>query len=291
MTVEPIKGITLPKIIKLLKIIGLTHFELNATIIPKAEEMNKYLGKITTTFHLPIFDRFHYDLGTNNKEYEGKIDEIITFLNQNRDSLNLQYVLTHPPEDPNSSFDSLISRLKLIEIPIIIENIQKQSDEAFMEFYFKAKEQLGEKLAGHALDISHRFVTNNQNWLNIPPELVPEIKYVHISDCSKKTDLHLPLGLAELPYNEFFGYLKEINYQGVILQEIIPTIEQIDHVYDSFLIGIKPFSKMKYVKMKMLFAILKPLTQIKINSTYKQLSKFGYQNLIQEIGYELGLKN
>ncbi|MHA1213117.1 MAG: TIM barrel protein, partial [Candidatus Heimdallarchaeota archaeon] len=223
--------------------------------------------------------------------YENRIDELIDFLNENSKRLNLKYVLTHPPEDPSSTHESLISRLERINVPILIENIKGQTDEDFMAFYFKAKERLGEKLKGHALDAPHRYVTDNNNWLNIPKELVDEIEYIHISDCSKTADLHLPLGMAELPYNEFFDFLKEIGYQGVILQEIIPNAEQILFVFDSFLYNIKPFSRKRYRRLKILYALIRPFVQLMINTTYKQLRKDKHGILIKDLGYELGFQS
>ncbi|NHK32862.1 MAG: sugar phosphate isomerase/epimerase [Asgard group archaeon] len=288
MTFEPFRGVSIKKILFLLRVVGLDHLEINPTILHRFDEFIPGLKKTTTTFHLPLYSRFHYDIGSTEKEFQNSIEKTITFLNDYKNQLNLQYVLTHPPEDPSTTTDSLINRLEKINTQILIENIMGQSDEDFMEFYFEVKDRLGKKLAGHAIDGPHRYVNNNANWLEIPDELLKEIAYVHISDCTKKADLHQPLGCAKLPFNEFFSKLKEINYKGVILQEIIPTFDQIASVLDSFLYSVKPFSKTRYLKMKMKFAILKPFTQMKIRSTYKRIMR-DHSILLQDLAYDLGL--
>jgi sugar phosphate isomerase/epimerase len=290
MTFEPFKGVSIKTILFILRVVGLDHLEINPTILHRIDEFIQGLKKTTTTFHLPLYSRFHYDIGSTNKEFQNSIEKTINFLNNYKNQLNLQYVLTHPPEDPSTTTSSLIDRLEKINSQILIENILGQSDEDFMEFYFEVKDCLGKKLAGFAIDGPHRYVNSNENWLDIPIELLKEISYVHISDCTKKDDLHLPLGCANLPFNEFFSILKEINYKGVILQEIIPTFDQIASVLDSFLYSVKPFSKTRYIKMKMKFALLKPLTQMKIKSTYKRIIR-DHSLLLQDIAYDLGLQN
>lgn len=163
MTLEPFRGMSVKQVVPLLRLLDLDHFEINMTMIPKIDEFVKSIHKKTTTFHLPIYSRFHYDIGSQNPNYQGKIKQLIDFLNFNKERLNLKYVLTHPPEDSSSTNLSIIERLEQINVPILIENILGQSDENFMEFYFQAKDRLGRKLAGHALNISHRYVNDWQS--------------------------------------------------------------------------------------------------------------------------------
>ena len=103
--------------------------------------------------------------------------------------------------------------------------------------------------------------------------------------------MHLPLGCAKLPFNDFFEKLKKNNFDGVILQEIIPSLDQTTNVLDSILHAVKPFSKRRYVALKMRFALLKPLAELKIRATFKQLRKSGQSLLIQDIAYDLGLQH
>jgi len=287
MTLEPFRGMSVKQVVPLLRLLDLDHFEINMTMIPKIDEFVKSIHKKTTTFHLPIYSRFHYDIGSQNPNYQGKIKQLIDFLNYNKERLNLKYVLTHPPEDSSTTNLSIIERLEQINVPILIENILGQSDENFMEFYFQAKDRLGRKLAGHALDISHRYVNDWQSWLAVPEELVKDIAYVHISDCTKYADLHLPLGLGELPYEEFFSYLKNIGFRGIFLQEVIPTVDQLSSLLDSFLVNVKPFSVNRYRKLKILYGLTKPMLNLAVNNSFKELRKSGHGLNPQDLGFDL----
>ncbi len=287
MTLEPFKGMAIQQVVPLLKLLDLDHFEINMTMIPKVDEFVRSLGKKTTTFHLPIYNRFHFDIGSQNSNFQSNIDQIINFLNENKKKMNLKYVLTHPPEDPSSTNESVIKKLEQIEVPILIENIVGQTDEVFAEFYFQAKDCLGKGLAGHAIDAPHRFITFRHEWLNIPERIQNEIKYVHVSDCTKYVDLHLPLGLGELPYKSFFSYLKNIGFKGIFLQEVIPTVEQINCLLDSFLINMKPFSVNRYRKLRILYGFVKPIINLAVNTSIRELRKNGHGLHTQDLAFDL----
>lgn len=256
---EPIKGLGLDLIVSLLRKILLEHFEFNWRVIPKVEEVLKSLGSATTVFHLPIFNRDRFDFSSQNETYEIQMQEVVSFINQRNKDLNMLFVLAHAPEDPNASYELMFSRLEQIDVPIVLENVVGHTEEHFLDFYLQAKDYLGKKVAGHALDISHRYVNDWQTWLDIPEELVKDIAYVHVSDCTKTEDLHLPLGLGEMPFNDFFAFLKDIKYDGVINQELKPDGNQADKIMSSSLHCIKPFSKTKYLRMKTRCTFLKPL--------------------------------
>lgn len=287
MTIEPFRGMSVQQVIPLLRLLDIDHFEINMTMLPHIDEFVKGLHRKTTTFHLPIYNRFFFDIGSQNKRYQQKIEHLIGFLNKNEEKLNLKYVLTHPPEDPSSANNLIIERLEEINTPILIENIIGQSDEKFCEFYFQAKDRLGKRVAGHALDAPHRYVSNNQRWLEVPKKLEKEIKYVHISDCTKYADLHLPLGLGDLPYNEFFSYMKKIRFKGIFLQEVIPTADQINCLLDSFLINVKPFSLNRYRKLRILYGFVKPIINLAINTSIKELRKSGHGLHTQDLAFDL----
>lgn len=287
MTIEPFKGVNIKKVTSWMRLIQIDHLEINRRIIPFVDEFSNELGRTTTTFHLPIYDYDHFDLSSTEKKYESKIQETIQFINNHKEKLNLIYTLTHPPEGYNTDFELLMDRLTQIRTPILIENIKGQSDEDFMDFYFKAKDRLGKQLAGHAIDAPHRYVTDWKNWLNIPPELLKEIAYVHISDCNRKKDLHKPLGDASLPFNQFFQVLKKIDYQGIILQEIKPKASEPEKVLDSSLHCIRPFSKQKYLRMKFLYSFIRPFISWKIRSIFKRLEAKGQSCLAKDLALEL----
>ena len=101
----------------------------NAKIIPDIEGVIENLGKLTTTFHLPIFGVEGYDLGSTKKGNSEKAQNVIDFVNEYRADLNMLFTLSHPPESPDSSFEVLVERLQLIDTPIILENIPWQPDD------------------------------------------------------------------------------------------------------------------------------------------------------------------
>lgn len=114
-----------------------------------------------------------------------------------------------------------------------------------------------------------------------------DIAYVHISDCTKYADLHLPLGLGELPYEEFFSYLKNIGFRGIFLQEVIPTVDQLSSLLDSFLVNVKPFSVNRYRKLKILYGLTKPMLNLAVNTSFKELRKSGHGLNPQDLGFDL----
>jgi sugar phosphate isomerase/epimerase len=153
-----------------------------------------------------------------------------------------------------------------IKFPSTISNIPNQKDEDFLSFYSKAKQLLGNQLAGHAMDAPHRFITEGDNWLKPPKELLREVVYVHITDCTREFDSHLPLGQGEMPFNDFFALLKSINYQGIINQEIKPKGLDLESIMDSSLLCVKPFSRLRYLRLKTKYAFLRPILRRKITA-------------------------
>lgn len=269
-TIEPYEGITAGDLVPFAKLIKLDHVEVNERIIPDITGVIENLGKLTTTFHLPIFGVEGYDLGSTKKGNSEKAQNIINFVNEYHKDMNMLFTLSHPPESPDSDFDKLVERLQQIDTPIILENIPWQPDDEFMDFYFKAKDILGKKLAGHAIDAAHRYLTDWKNWLDVPKKLEKEIVYVHLQDSTKERDVHRPLGQGEMPFNDFLYFLKGIGFTGVINQEIKPQGLDLESIMDSCLHCVKPFSKARYIQLKSRYAILRPILRKKIKNAAKK---------------------
>jgi sugar phosphate isomerase/epimerase len=274
LTLEPFSGISTTQLLSFAKLLKIDHIEINIRSIPEIEELCNDLGKITTTFHLPIWGIEGYEPGSTKEEHQKQMDSIIDQLNQYKQALNLKFVLAHPPEAPFATPEKLVATLRKIESPLVIENIPHQKDKDFLEIYQLAKEQLGEKIKGYALDAPHRYLTDNNSWLEVPEELTKELAYVHISDCSKNKDLHLPLGEAELPFEAFFKFLKKVQYNGIINQEILPrSTDAIEKILDSCLYCYKSFSKIRYWQRKSRYAILRPFLKRKLGKNKKEEKK------------------
>ena len=123
MTVEPFEGISASNLIPLAKAIALEHIEINVNSMSDVDKIIENLGKLTTTFHMPIHFVDGYEPGTSNPERKKQIKKVISFINSNHQELNMLYTLAHPPEAEEATFDNLIESLQQIETPIILENI------------------------------------------------------------------------------------------------------------------------------------------------------------------------
>ena len=290
MTLEPFKGITVKQLMFLMRLLKLGHLEINFTMMPVVKEFVENLGNTTTTFHMPIFSRNGFDIGSRDSKFQKNIDEVISFINTNKEKLNLKYTLLHPIEDPNANFNLFVERAARINTPVVIENIMGISDQEFLDFFFKTKEEIGNKVVGIALDGPHKFVNYKGNWLDFPDEFIKNIEYIHVSDCTKNADLHLPLGLGEFPYEQFFSFLKKQKYEGIILHEILPSEGRVREVMNSFLHCVKSFSNIKYQKLKTRYALLEPIIQHRIDLAFKEFNKTGKQLLVREFNYDF-IKN
>jgi sugar phosphate isomerase/epimerase len=287
LSIEPFKGISVERLISAVRLINLDHIEVSSRIIPFADKVIPQLKQLTTTLHLPITDRDKFDFGTINANYEIIIAEITDFINSNHKEMNMNWTLSHPPEGENSTTEMLLERLAQLETPIVLENIKTMSDADFMDFYFQAKDCLGKQLAGHVLDVPHRYVHNWRTWLKIPKELEKEIVYIHISDCTKDEDSHKPLGLAELPYELFFDYLKRISFNGIINQELKPHPTEILDLLHSCLECVKPFSKRKYLYMKLLYSLATPFIKWQISSKLKAYKDVNFDKIAKDLSFDL----
>ncbi len=268
-TIEPYQEISAGHLVPFAHAIELDHIEINVNIIPDIEGVLEKLGKLTTTYHLPIIGVEGYDTGSKGKEHSKKMEENISFINTYSKDLNMLYTLSHPPESSSSSFELMMERLQQINTPIVLENIPWQKDEEFLEFYLKAKDVLGKQLAGHAIDGPHRFLTYGKKWLDVPEVLTNDIIYVHLQDTTSKDDDHLPLGQGEMPYQDFLRFLKNNKYNGVINQEIKPKGLDLESIMDSCLNILKVVNKARFLKLKAKYAILKPILRKRINQAAK----------------------
>ena len=273
LTIEPYQGISAGNLLSFAHAITLDHVEINVNSIPDIKGIIENLGKLTTTFHLPIWGVEKYDLGSKRKEHEKDIKKVITFINKYHKDLIMLFTLSHPPESKDSDLNLLMENLQQIDTKIVLENIPWQKDEQFLEFYNTAKDILGDQIAGHCMDAAHRFLTDNDNWLNVPKVLLDETVYIHLQDSSKDFDDHLPLGQGEMPFNDFLLLHKNCGFTGVINQEIKPKGLDLESIMDSCLLCVKPFSRLRYTTLRMRYAILRPILRKKINQAAKNAKK------------------
>ena len=168
-------------------------------------------------------------------------------------------------EQRKMEINRLKELLKLLEgtdIKIGMENIPMHHT---VENIIKIIEEINHPQLGMTLDIAHLYITVKNN-----PELdlidqiekaIPHVVEFHISDNFGEItppsqdvdkiypfqyvygigDLHLPLGMGEIPYEEIFNLIKASNFSGIVMLEINDLERYVEH-YDETL---------KYVKEKL----------------------------------------
>ena len=260
-TIDKYKGINPSVLIRITRKIGLNFIEITKSVFDDLPQVLSELGNIKTGFHLPNFSDYGYDFSC--MDHADKINRLTALINKHQHSLNIQYCLSHPPECPSSSSNEdiiLIKNLKRIEVPLVLENIPSFSQEQFLNFYSQAKAELGTKLIGQCYDAPHYFVRGDDP-VSILNSFDGTIKTVHLSDCKRDKDAHLPFGLnGELPIEDILNTLKNQNYNGVINLELLPrSIADLEAVVYSYLKVLKTFKKLKYFRTRLKLLIYIPI--------------------------------
>jgi len=212
-TVDNFKGLTPSQLLTITSKFGVRFVELTESVFDDLDNVKKTVGEMETGFHLPNLHDFGYDFSHRDKHEH--IQKLIKKINENYRDLNIQYCLSHPPEDDNESqptdaqVEYLLSNLKQLEPPIILENTQYITPEQFEKFYAKAQQVLGDKLVGKCFDASHYFLSGNDP-VKFLSEMNSDVFCLHLSDCKNDMDAHLPFGLGgQLPIDEILKQVKK----------------------------------------------------------------------------------
>jgi len=264
-TVDKFRGIAPSALLSIIKKMGIEFIEITKSIFDELPAFLENLGTIQTGFHLPNLHDAEFDFSFQDREEE--ISRIIRLINQHHRELNIRYCLSHPPENKKSSLSDdqliqyLLQNLKKLEVPIILENIQGWDQVRFEQFYARAGEILGEQLIGRCFDAPHYFIRGED-----PVEYLREhngkINFIHLSDCRRDYDAHLPFGLnGELPIDDILLTLKEQNFEGIINLELLPrSLADIKPLINSYLKVVRNFDRKKYLRVKFkLFFYAAPL--------------------------------
>lgn len=253
-TVDKFRGIPPSVLLALIKKMGLEFIEITKSVFDDLPSFIENLDAIQTGFHLPNLHDAEYDFSF--KEREPEIQQLISLINQHHRELNINYCLSHPPENKKSSLteDQLVNylfeNLNQLHVPIILENIQSWEKHKFHRFLEQAKDALGEKLIGQCFDAPHYFLQGED-----PVEFLKEhngkINFIHLSDCKRDYDAHMPFGLnGDLPIDEILATLKEQNYKGIINLELMPRkLGDIKPFMNSYLKVIRNFDRVKFLKI------------------------------------------
>ena len=272
-TVDRFRGIAPSVLLTIIKKMGVEFVEITKSVFGDLTPFIDQLGTIQTGFHLPNLHDAEFDFSFQEREAE--IQKLIQQINQYHHELNINYCLSHPPENRRSSLsenqliDYLLNNLNKLEVPIILENIQTWDSSKFENFYNKASNILGKKLIGQCFDAPHHFLQGEDpvEFLN---QCNGKINFIHLSDCRKDFDAHLPFGLAgELPIDDILEILKAQNFQGIINLELLPrNLKDIKPLIDSYLKVVRNFDRMKYFKSKFMLILNAPPLMRKMKQVF-----------------------
>ncbi|MBN1155215.1 sugar phosphate isomerase/epimerase [candidate division KSB1 bacterium] len=265
-TIDNFKNLKISDVLKITGKLGVQYVELTeSTLNENIEQISSMLRDTRTGFHLPNEGDNGYDFSCKNDEQ--KIDSVIHFVNLYKGRLNIDYCITHPPEctpdgqTETEQIETLLNNLNRLDCPLVIENIASLSIDEFEQFYQFAKIRLNNQVLGICFDAPHAFIRGDDPLVMID-RFNSSIYSVHLSDCKRKHDLHLPFGLGgDLPIDKILDALKNKDYKGNINLELMPrSLQDVRAVIASYLKVLRKFNLKKYWTTKIkLFALLPSL--------------------------------
>jgi len=246
LTILGVGKLKLSTSIKLINTMGLEHIEFDKSVFIDLENVKKVLTVQQTAIHAPFIPDYKFDLSSPLNE----VDQFVISIQKSKKDLNIIGVVVHPPEELNELF---YDRLTQIPFPLI-ENLPYQSWDNFLKFRDEVREN-ATKHFGFCFDIPHSFITNGNEFLNVPSEVLTALKkdsgYIHISGGDRLQDQHYPLITdGDLPFNKVKTFLKEINFTGTINMELVPrSLDDIPKMFKSVSIMLSVSGK-RYQSLK-----------------------------------------
>ena len=238
------------ELLALAKSFGVSFVEFNPTVLKDLEAVCSGLNGVVAGFHLPLVSEHGYDL--SSVAHKDKIDNVIHELNHHRNDLNLVYCVTHPPETEekawlgNDPVEYLIDNLLRLEVPIIIENVESWNQPDFDRLYQTIHAALGRRLVGQCFDPAHAYL-RGENIFERFDQIAEKVLCIHLSDCAKGHDAHLPLGQGELPVGEFLHHVARHQFDGIINLEVAPqSLSEMRSLIESYLKVLRVFKKGKF---------------------------------------------
>ena len=263
-TVQAYEGLGCDQLIRFAKLIGIEACEINpkGVTLSNVNKIVDSLGKMKTTFHLPVEGIEGYDF--SYPERINDINAIIELINNYAKELNIILGVFHPVETYGNS-DTLINNLKQLKIPLVVENIVLTSDEEFKSNYKFFKDELKGQLKGWLFDVAHSYLRNgSQFYMNLLEKLpFNELEEIHLSDCTKGEDSHYSFGAGILPYDQILKDLKNRGFRKIIVNEI-DAYPSVWNTIDSYREVAKYFNKGLYMKITARKLLIKPLIRKKL---------------------------
>jgi len=262
-TLDHFDGFTPSTLLGGLKILGIEFVEISHSIFNELEVFSEKLGSITTGFHLPIVHETGWDMSCT--AHKNEINDLIDKLNQNKEKLNIHHVICHPPEKnkENNSIETsekfLFDNLKRLDLPVYMENTPHYHPEKFIEFFSRAKKQLGDKIAGVCYDAPHFFISGYDP-VEEYQKMTDKIGCIHLSDCEKNKDVHLPFDSGILPVNKILKTIRHTKFKGFVTLEILPhSLKDLDAYINSYMKTLHYLNYKKYIYTKIRLIFLSPL--------------------------------
>lgn len=234
-----------------MKMIGINFVELNVRALADTKAVSRKMNGMVSSFHLPIVNDDGWDFSC--LDFTEEIDETIRKINQNKHRLNMQHVVSHPPEQPVSHqrlrtcIDFLFKNLRRLDLPVYLENVPGYGPQDIIEMLERAKKVLGGQAAGICFDAPH-FLISGYDVVEQYKALKPHIGCLHLSDCFAHKDAHLPFNTTGvMPIDRLLKELKNQGFSGYITLEIRPrSLRELDAYIKSYLISLKYLNFFKF---------------------------------------------
>jgi len=261
LTVDTYQGIPPAFLLRQVRRLGVEFAEVTISIFQDIENVVRNAKGLKLGLHLPIFSQEGFDFSCIEKQAE--INQIIDQINLNWQRLNLQYVLSHPTENHlfetqyRVSEELLFKNLQKLQPPLLLENTLENEAFHFDDFLARTEKILGSQLIGICFDGPHAFISR-ENWFDLLTTHFDRVRLVHLSDCSKKQDLHIPFGgIGELPVHRILDFLRQRRYRGIVNLEIMPkSPTDMASVLNSYLLMLRYLNRKKYYQMRLRSTIL-----------------------------------
>ena len=234
LTIQAIMGLTPSRLVALGSAVKLEHIEFDISVFSDIVKVVEDLKTEQTAIHAPYMEDYKLDLSSRNST----VDKFITDVNQWKSDLNVIGVVVHPPIDAGGDLNLFYDRLEKIPLPFL-ENMPYQSWDDFQEFFDTTKSNVSNKL-GICFDIPHSYITNRDNFLDLPKEVLDHIKskngYIHISGGTRENDTHYSLlSEGDIPFSKVKEFLKDISFRGTVTMELAPrSLQEIEKILQSY---------------------------------------------------------
>ena len=261
LSIQALGEVAPSSLVKFASVVGLEHIEFDLTVFHDLNNVLSALRAPQTTIHAPYVVDYGMDLSTPMDEVDRFIENVIKTKNE----LKTIGIIVHPPTDENGSWENFYERINKFPVPVLLENIQYQSWEEYIDFFETTRSNVSTQL-GMCFDIPHSYIAHGNHYLELPDQCLNLLRgqngYIHISGANRNEDTHFPLlNEGEMPIEPVKAFLRDLNFSGILIMELAPkSLDEIDKVLRSYelMLGIsgRSFHKLK-VKLKRPFLMKK----------------------------------